>query len=72
MGIHAEIIEDCLITRSEYLKTIRRRQPIDELKRKVKKSERLKQKIWTEEQIDLMVAESTNLLTKLAPLPLST
>jgi len=52
---------------AEQVSAMRKQQPLDELKRKAKKSERLKGKIWTQEQTDLIIAESTAILVKMAP-----
>lgn len=65
MNIHAEIIKDMNITRGEYLKAIRKEQPIAELERKARKSERHKGKLWTQEQIDLHIAQSMQMVSKM-------
>lgn len=55
------IYKDLGFKRSDYIKYLRRRQPIIELKRKAEKAARLKGKLWTEEDIDLGVAEALRL-----------
>ena len=65
MGKHTETMADMHLSRSEYLGFMRKEQPFRELERKAKKSERHKGKIWTQEQLDLHVAQCVCLLSKM-------
>lgn len=54
------------MSRSEYISVLRKDQPLSELERKAIKSTRFKGKIWTQEQIDLIVAQNFQLLSNLS------
>ena len=62
MGEHADLMANTRMTRAQYLSAVRRQQPIEELRRKAIKAERLRGRLWTQEQIDLFAAEAVELL----------
>lgn len=60
MCLHAETMKDLKMSRSDYISSIRRQQPITELKRKADKAKR--RAIWTREDLDLADAEAVELI----------
>lgn len=66
MNEHTELMEQMHMTRSEYLAVLRKDQPLAELRRKAVKSARRKGNEWTQEQIDLCMAEAINILINAA------
>jgi transposase len=65
MGVHADDMERLRMTRSRYLSAIRKQQPLEELERKALKARRIKQKIWTQEDIDYGSTHASFIVTNL-------
>lgn len=66
MGKHADIMAESGLTREQYLGSLRREQPIEELRRKANKAIRLKGDLWTQEELDLAAAEAEIIIKKLS------
>lgn len=66
MSKHTELMEQMRLTRGEYIAALRKDQPLVELRRKSEKSARLKSKLWTQEQVDLCMAEAIRILMNAA------
>lgn len=63
MGLHTEVMKEMDVSRSDYLRAIRRQQPIAELERKANKAKR--KGFWTQEDRDLACAEAMQLIAEL-------
>ena len=62
MGEHVEVMEDLGLSRIDYLKFIRKQQPVCELQRKAAKAKR--KSIWTQEDMDLAAAQAMTLISR--------
>jgi len=58
-------MEDLGMSRSDYLRALRKGQPIKELERKAKKAHQAKGNLYTQEELDLAMARGIRLFQSL-------
>jgi transposase len=65
MGEYADEMERMRMSRSRLLNAHRKQQPLEELERKANKARRIKQKLWTQEEVDYHSAQACRELINL-------